>query len=110
MTHETDDGSVGSETEADPIERLADALRDWRTRIDDLKVHLDLAAMDAKDTLDKEFEVAQNAYLAARSRLSQPHDLGSDLKTVGHNVEAVLRDLKEAFDAVKDVVRRSRRE
>ena len=110
MTRATDNGSVESEIDHDPIERLDSALRDWRTRIDDLKVQLDLAAMDAKDTLDKQLEVAQNAYLAARSRLSQTHNVGSDLKAVSRDVEAVLHNLKEAFDAVTDVVRRSRSE
>jgi predicted nucleic acid-binding Zn-ribbon protein len=110
MPNTTSNGSEAPASEVDSIDRLEHALREWRTRLDDLKVQLDLGAMEAKDKLTKKLQVAQNAYLAARSSLSHAQESGSDLAAVREDVMRVLRDVKAAYDAVNEVVRRSRTE
>jgi len=106
-TTESKTPATTPEEEDQTIAQLDGALGEWRTRLDDLKVQLDLAAMDAKDHLSEQITMAQNACLAARSRLLGSHSVDADLKAVSEDVKRVLHDLKQAYEAVSDVVRRS---
>jgi hypothetical protein len=110
MTNTTTNDTGPAAPGEDTIERLEHTLREWRTRIDDLKVQLDLGAMQTKDKVTKQLNVAQNAYLAARSSLSRAQAPGCDLAAVRADVRRVLHDLKAAYDAVVQVVQRSQGE
>jgi len=86
--------------------RVLDALR---ARIDELMVQLDLADLDVRDELRKRVDTAQNAYLAARSRVDAARkDTGSNLSTMRDGLEKVLDDLRSAYQAADAAVRRGR--
>ncbi len=93
----------------DLLQQLGKALDAWRTKIDELRVQLDLADLDVRDEVRKRLDVAQNAYLAARSRLSDARsDAGANLNTVRQGIDQLLKDLREAYDSAEAVVRRAR--
>jgi hypothetical protein len=47
------------------------ALDEWRTRIDELTMQLDLAYRDIRDEAHECLDATRNSYLAARSRLRE---------------------------------------
>ncbi len=103
-------GSDGvGQNRGDLLQQLGNALDGWRSKIDELRVQLDLADLDVRDEIRKRLDTAQNVYLAARSRLSDAqHDAGSNLGSVRQGVEQLLSDLRLAYDSAEAVVRRSR--
>ena len=58
------------ENKSDVFERLSSSLEQWRARIDELVVQLDLATHDGRDEVRKKVDIAQNVFLAAHSKLS----------------------------------------
>ncbi len=87
---------------------LDHTLDHWRTRIDELKVQVDLATLDIREELAKRLEVTENVYLAVRSRLSDArHDSGSGMAGVHRSVDQLLVDLRRAYDDAEAVVKRS---
>lgn len=117
-TNTTDHADTGTDTDTDTQSSTADGkgaaetldrtLDHWRARIDELKVQVDLATLDAREDLSKRLEVTENVYLAIRSRLSDARgDAGTSLGTVRHSVDQLLADLRRAFDDAEAVVRRS---
>ena len=91
---------------SDKLDRLLD---DWHTRIDELKVQVDLASLDVREDLAKRLEVTENVYLAVRSRLSDArHDTGQNVANLRQLVDQLLLDLRRAYDDAEAVVRRSR--
>lgn len=89
----------------DKLDRLLDY---WHARIDQLKVQVDLAALDVREDVAKRIEVTQSVYLAVRSRLSDArHDAGKNMATVGRSVDQLLVDLRRAYDDAEAVVKRS---
>jgi hypothetical protein len=107
MTDTTTNDSTTSTSDEGTIAWLERVLSHCRTRIDELKVQIDLGSMTANDVISKEMEEIQNAYLAARSKLRYARASGSDLTKLHEDVVNLLRDLKSAYDAVTEVVRRS---
>ncbi|MGC8462571.1 MAG: hypothetical protein ACP5P9_02725 [Acidimicrobiales bacterium] len=84
------------------------ALQEWRGRIDELRLQLDLAAMDVRDQLRERIDVAENAYLAARSGLGEAGRDTADALAAGRlAVEQLLRDLERAYQSAEAVVRRA---
>jgi len=99
----------GDEVDRATLERLRRTLDDWRGRIDELMVRVDLADLDVRDELRKRADVTQNAYLAAKKRLSDlPSDVGANVGTLVKGLEKLLADLRQAYEAAEAVVRRSR--
>jgi hypothetical protein len=99
------------ETELDAVEKLAHAVDEWREHVDELLVHLDLAALNVHDEVHKRLEVAQNVYLAARSQLAGARvDVKTNLNSARQGMEQLIADLRRACVAVDVVVRRSRDE
>ena len=87
------DGDVGT------VSRTLDG---WRARIDELLVQIDLGGHDVRDRVRKEIDLTENAYLAARSRLSDvPADVHADITTV-------MEDLQRAFQAAEAAFHRGR--
>lgn len=90
------------------VTQLDRTLDEWRSRIDELNLQVDLASHDLRDELRKHLEVAENVYLAIRSRLADAgHDAGDDLTGVRQGVDQLLRDLRQAYDDAEAVVTRS---
>jgi hypothetical protein len=96
-TNEGQDSVITSTT------KVVDQLRQ---RIDHLMVQIDLGTLDARDEAVKQLDVAQNACLAAVSRLRDAgHDLAATSEALRDGVEQLVRDVKKAIDAA-DAVRK----
>ena len=96
-------GSGGDEI----IESMTRVLGQCRTRIDELFVQLDLAKLDIREEVDQQMSVAQNAYLAARSKVADAGpDITSAFTAVHQSAERVLHDLVQACAEVEAVVKR----
>ena len=79
----------------------------WKGRIDELKVQVDLAKMDVRGQAQKQVEIAQNACLAAYSKLRDAgRDASENAQTVRQGVEKLLQDVKKAFEAAQAVITR----
>jgi hypothetical protein len=90
------------------VEKLAQALNEWRTRTEELLVYLDLAALNVRDAVRKRLEVTENVYLAARSQLATARqDDEANFKSTREGVEQLITDLRRACDAMEAVVRRA---
>ena len=81
---------------------------EWRTKIDELLVQLDLANLDIRDGIRRRLDTTQNVYQAARSRLSDVRDdADTKLSTLRLGLEQLLRDLLRAYDVAEAAVRHS---
>ena len=106
MTTTEDQPSTG---EAAGIARLDRRLGEWRGKIDELIVQVDLASKDVSDEVRSRATAAENAYQAAKSKLKEiPKDAGSSLGTLGDVVEKLLDDVRQAYLSAEAAVRRSR--
>jgi ElaB/YqjD/DUF883 family membrane-anchored ribosome-binding protein len=105
---DTSSGATATENEKSQVaESVNRALDEWRTRIDELKVQVDLAKLDVRDRATKQLEVAQNVCLAAFSMLSDArHDAAVSADTLREGIEQLLHDVKRAFEAAQAVVDR----
>jgi len=105
---DTDTDRNGEESRrADPAERLQRELTEWRARIDELIVQLDLASMDLRDELSKQLGSAANAGLAALSGLGQLRDdLATDLPSPRQTVGDVLHDLQRTYAQARAAIDR----
>ena len=82
-------------------------LDQWRTRIDELKVQVDLAKLDVRERATKQLDLAQNVCLAAFSMLSDArHDAAVNADTLRQGIEQLLHDVKRAFEAAQAVIDR----
>jgi hypothetical protein len=91
------------------FERISRTLDDWRARIDELVVQLDLANLDLRDDVRKNADAIQSAYLAAHSKLSDARgDACSSLHTLETSLEKLLGDLALTFEETQAAVRRAR--
>jgi hypothetical protein len=98
----------GSEDDRRGIEQIGRRLDEWRATVDELMVQIDLAHLEARDELRSRFDAAQNAYLAARSRLSDARDdADSNLRSLRVGLEQLLRDLGAAYTDAEAAARRS---
>jgi|ERR1039458_3965866 hypothetical protein len=98
-----------SAAESDLFERISRTLDDWRARIDEFVVQLDLANLDLRDEVRKSADATQNAYLAAHSKLSDARgDACSGLHALETSFEKLLHDLALTFEETQAAVRRAR--
>jgi hypothetical protein len=89
------------------VESMTGTLDHWKSRIDELKVRADLGKHDVRDKVEKQLEIAQNACLAAYSKLRDArHDAAASADSVRQSVEVLLHDIRQAFDAAQDVIAR----
>ena len=96
-------GPAGDEA----IESMIRALGQCRSRVDEMLVQIDLAQLDLREEVDQHMSVAQNAYLAARSKLADTKpDVTSAFAALHKSVERVLHDLARACVEVDAVVKR----
>ena len=92
---------------ANPLERVEKLLAQWRGDIDELAVQLDIASKDVRDELCRRLEAAQNAELAARSRLGEVReDLVAALDDQRDNIVKILRDIRLMFESAREAAGR----
>ena len=95
--------------DADAVEVPSPTLNGWRTRLDEVLVQADLAGHEARDRVRRHVNLAENVYLAARSRLSDARrDAHPEVKTVRSGTERLVRDLQRVFEAAEAALRRGR--
>ena len=100
-----------TEARSDVFERVGRMLDEWRGKIDELVVQLDLANLDLRDEVHKNLDAVQNAYLAAHSKLSDAKgDACSSLHTLETGLEKLLRDVALTFEEAQVALRRAREE
>jgi outer membrane protein TolC len=72
-------------------------------------VQFDLAGHEVRDRVRKNIDLAENVYLAARSRLSDAHhDVHAEVKTICDGTESLIRDLQQAVEAAEAAFHRGR--
>jgi DNA-binding transcriptional MerR regulator len=99
----------GAGGQRNTIQEVGRALDEWRAKIDELIVQLDLANLDIRDEIRKRLDTTENVYLAARSLLSDArHDAGSNLSALRLDLDQLMRDIRYAYDAAESVVRRGK--
>jgi hypothetical protein len=90
------------------VQKLTSTLQDWHARLDEMRVQIDLAELDSRADLRRQFETAQNAWLAARKQLEGVGRAGgSGIEAIRHSVDDAVRSVKAAIDAATAVVKRS---
>ena len=108
MTTTEDQSSSQGEAGIDRLERL---LEEWRGKIDELLVQVDLASKDVSEDVRKRATAAENAYLAAKNRLREiPKDADSNVALLRGGVEKLFDDLRQAYQSAEAAVLRSRSE
>jgi hypothetical protein len=107
MSNANNESNFTPEAPQDFAEALQGALTEWRARIDELMVQIDLANMEFRDELSKQLNAAENAGLAARAGLAYAgHDLASAVPAQRDAVTAVLHDLQRAFRGAREAFER----
>ncbi len=92
--------------EHDFVERFGNRLEVWRAKVDELEVQAALAGLEANDAVREQLGLAENVFLAARSKLSIG-EIETD-EGVRHLLEGLASDLRHAFEAAQAVLERSR--
>ena len=94
-----------AEARSDLFDQIDRTLSEWRAKIDELVVRLDLANLDLRDEVRKNLDATQNAYLAAHSKLSDARrEACSSVHTVESSLKKLLHDLTLAFEATQAAV------
>jgi hypothetical protein len=89
------------------VDSLTEVVDDWRARIGELRVQADLAKLDVREVATKQLDIAQNACLAAASKLREARrDATVSVQSLGDGVRKLLEDVKEAFEAAGAVISR----
>ena len=91
-------------TRINEVMRRLDA---WKTRIDELRVQVDLAKLDLREEAAKQLDLARNVNHVAASKLRVAYeDAAGTADTLRQGVHEFLHDVDEAFDAVQAVISR----
>ncbi len=79
----------------------------WKTRIDELRVQVDLATLDLHDEAEKQLDLARNVNHVAATKLRVAYeDAVANADSLRQGVHELLHDVNEAFDAVQAVISR----
>ena len=109
MNEATNTNKPKVDTQPQTMEQLSRTLDEWRGRIDELLVKVDLAALDVRDELRSRINLVENAYLAARSQLEEVgRDMRVNVGSARDRGHELLHDLRQIFYATEAAVRRSR--
>ena len=104
------DGSAAGGHDSSPsqlVDSMTETLEQWRTRIEEFEVQLDLAKLDVRERAAKQLDIAENSWLAAYSKLREArHDAAVNADTLRDGVQRLLQDVKEAFEAAQAVIAR----
>ena len=105
----TNDDESGTDEHLSTVDTMDRALDQWRERIDELKVQVDLASLDVREEVAKRLEETENVHLAVRSRLLDARqDTGQGMAAFRQSVDQLLTDLRRAYDDAEAVLRRGR--
>ena len=105
-------GTTADDHQVAPDEtvRVNEAMRRldaWKSRIDELRVQVDLAKLDLQDEAEKQLDLARNVNHVAASKLRVAYeDAVANADTLREGVHEFLHDVNEAFDAVQAVISR----
>ncbi len=100
------DGTVTSD-ETTRVNEVMQRLDAWKTRIDELRVQVDLAKLDLREEATKQLDLARNVNHVAASKLRVAYkDAADTADTLRQGVHEFLHDVEEAFDAVQAVISR----
>lgn len=95
---------------ADSLDRsneILDMVEQWKGRVDEIRVQLDLAKLELRDQAERQLELAVTANAAAGPKLWDAYrDAAATAETLRDGVEELLRDVKGAFTAVQKVLER----
>lgn len=90
------------------VNEVMQRLDAWKTRIDELRVQVDLAKLDLREEAEKQLELARNVNHVAASKLRVAYeDAVGSANTLRQGLHEFLHDVDEAFDAVQAVISRS---
>ncbi len=102
-----DGGAAAAQGIDGVVKEMTGVLDQWKARVDQLKVQADLAKLDVRGKAEKQVEIAQNACLAAYSRLREAGpDATESAQALRQSVEKLLGDVKRAFEAAQAVITR----
>ena len=105
-------GTTAANAQASPDDevRVNEAMRQldaWKTRIDELRVQVDLAKLELHEEAAKQLDLARNVNHVAASKLRVAYqDAATNADTLRQGVLEFLHDVDEAFDAVQAVISR----
>ena len=100
-------GTAQEQQKSEVVDSMTGTLDQWKARIDELKVQVDLAKLDARERATKQLDIAQNACLAAYSKLREAgRDAAVNADTLRDGLQKLLHDVKEAFEAAQAVISR----
>lgn len=107
--NESADTSASTVT-SDEDGRASDLMRRldaWKTRIDELRVQIDLAKLDVREEAVKQLDLARNVNHVAASQLRVAYEDAADTaELLRQGVLELLHDVDNAFDAVNAVIAR----
>lgn len=82
-------------------------LEAWKTRIDELRVQVDLAKLDLQDEASKQLDLARSVNHVAAAKLRVAYeDAVANADILREGVHELLHDVAETFDAVQAVISR----
>lgn len=91
----------------DHVTEVMRGLNSWKTRIDELKVQVDLAKLDLREEATKQLDLARNVNHVAASKLRVAYqDAADTAEALRQGVHELLHDVDEALDAVNAVISR----
>jgi dsDNA-specific endonuclease/ATPase MutS2 len=89
------------------VNEVMQRLDAWKTRIDEIRVQVDLAKLDLREEAEKQLELARNVNHVAASKLRVAYeDAVGSADTLRQGLHEFLHDVDEAFDAVQAVISR----
>ncbi len=102
----TPDGEV-THDETAGFDEVMKILDNWRARIDEIRVQVDLAKLDLRDEAERQLDLARTVNSVAALKLRDAYeDAAGTAETLRLGVHEFLHDVNEAFDAVQAVVSR----
>ena len=100
--------TAGDQASSDEMAKVNEVMRRldaWKTRMDELRVQVDLAKLDLREDAAKQLDLARNVNHVAASKLRVAYeDAASNADTLRQGVHEFLHDVDEAFDAVQAVI------
>jgi hypothetical protein len=87
---------------------MLDFVDRWKTRVDEIRVQLDLAKLDLRDHATRQLELARNANFAATPMLRAAYrDATATAQALQNGVDELIDDVKAAFAAMQEVLDRN---
>jgi hypothetical protein len=89
----------------DRSNEIVDLVEQWRARVDEVRVQLDLAKLDLRDQAARQLELANDANFAASAKLRDAYrDARTTAEALQKGIEELIDDVKGAFVAVERVL------